>query len=109
MVYQDIKKKYKREVKANISEQKFHSGNNLLYGQTVQFRHIASGLFLTLETSKLSNKFGCFEIKLLPCNKYSRFKLMPSHSKTKTMSEPVEYEDNFIIENIDETTGYFLH
>ena len=81
----------------------------MLYGQTVQFRHIASGLFLTLETNKLSNEFGCFEIKLLPWNKFSRFKLMPSHNKTKTMSQPVEYEDNFIIENIDETTGYYLH
>lgn len=109
IIYQDILKKYKKELKSNSSEQKFHNGKNLLYGQVIQFRHIASGLFLTLENKKLSSEYGCFELKLSSSNEYSRFKLMPSIAKTKVLSESVEYEDNFIIQNVEESTGYYIH
>jgi hypothetical protein len=108
-IYQDIKRKYKKEIISNLNEQKFHSGNSLLYGQVVQFRHIASGLFLTIDTKKISKEYGCFEINLSPCSEYSRFRIIPAQAKSKMMDEPVEYEDNFLVQNLTESSGYYLH
>ena len=57
-IFQDVSKKFSKEVKGNINEMRYSSGKKLLYGQTIQFRHVASNLFLTLDMNKLSSEFG---------------------------------------------------
>ena len=108
-IYKEIKKRYLKEIKSNQSEQKYKTGSKVLYGQLVQFKHITSGLYLTLDTKKLSSQYGCFELLLSFCNESSRFQLLPSESKTKYLNEPITYNDNFIVQNTKDSSEYFLH
>jgi hypothetical protein len=72
-IYKDVKQKYLKEVEDNENEQRFHTGNKVLYGQTIQFRHLASGKFLTIDTRKLSLEFGSCELKLSNGNELCQF------------------------------------
>lgn len=108
-IYEEVRLKYQKELKANLSEQQLNSGNRLLYGQTVQFRQISSGLFLTLNTKRLSSEYGCFELSLSYCSEYCRFRLLPPEEKTKEFNQPIEYDDSFLVKSSVESAHYYLH
>ena len=76
--------------------------NKLLYGESIQFKHIASGLYLTLDTSK------SYELTLDQSSKYSVFKIWPVSGKSKQINEPITYEDTFNVKNVNGKDEYYL-
>lgn len=100
------------ELKNNEFELQMNIGNKITYGQRIQFKHVISELYLTLNTKKISHEHGCVQLSLTPPNENSWFVLTPSE-KIKTMGMAISYLDNFLIQNyiksLLEKPRFFVH
>jgi len=58
----DKRQKFKEEIEENEQENIKVKGQNVVYGQEIQFRHIYSNCLLRLNPQKLSSENGCIEV-----------------------------------------------
>jgi hypothetical protein len=50
------------EVKNNEYEFKINVGKKITYGQRIQFKHMFSEMYLTINTKKISHEHGCVSV-----------------------------------------------
>jgi hypothetical protein len=91
------------EIKNNEYEFKMNIGKKINYGQRIQFKHMFSGQYLTLNTRKISHEHGCVGVTLSAPNENSWFILLP-REKIKQPGQSVSYLDNFFIQNYVKST-----
>lgn len=56
--------KAKDEKEDNLNEYKKIEGQSIVYGQSIQLKHIYSGCYLTLKSEDLARQNGCVEVFL---------------------------------------------
>ena len=86
------------EIKNNEYEFKMNLGKKIIYGQRIQFKHMFSGSYLTLNMRKISHEHGCVGMTLSAPNENSWFILLPSE-RIKQPGQSVSYLDNFFMQN----------
>jgi hypothetical protein len=92
--------KYQEALKQNI-------GTPIYYGQTFFLRHIYSGDYITLNSTKLAKQVGSVRIGLAEASEYSSLKVVPS-SRIKKVGDSVNYSDAVVIASAKED-HYFVH
>ena len=100
------------EIKNNDYEFKMNIGKKIIYGQRIQFKHIFSGQYLTINNRKISHEHGCVGVTLSAPNENSWFVLLPSE-RIKQPGQSISYLDNFYIQNYVKSRldkpEFFLH
>jgi hypothetical protein len=102
------KKELDEERRNNDYEFEVNIGKKVTYGTPVMLRHYFSDEFLTLYPKKNARELGCVDLRLSTACERSWFKLMPSQS-IKMIGECISYKDTFYLQNVQESTEFFMH
>lgn len=62
--------KAKDEKEDNLNEYRKIEGQSIVYGQSIQLKHIYSGCYLTLKSEDLARQNGCVEVLLIILNMF---------------------------------------
>ncbi|CAD5113406.1 DgyrCDS2578 [Dimorphilus gyrociliatus] len=93
----------------NENEKKRQFGRKVLYGQTIQLRHLFTQKFIHSSTeTTATTKSGSMKVFLSEYNaKNAQFKIMPRY-KVKAEGDIVQVEDQIVFESV-KTPGQYLH
>ena len=94
----------------NENEFKMSIGNKVTYGQAIQFRHILSNKFLSLDPLALSSgEHGCQQIRLSHGTGHhnEQVHLLPPYS-SRSPGDAISYSDNFCIK-FWKKKGLYVH
>ncbi|OWF37431.1 Inositol 1,4,5-trisphosphate receptor type 3 [Mizuhopecten yessoensis] len=97
------------ETEDNAMEQRRQQGRKVLYGQIVQLRHVFSGKYIHVSTTKTSDtESSNMAVELIGVNaKHAQFRIMPRY-KVKAEGDTVQVEDQIMFESV-KSAGSFLH
>ena len=66
----------------------------MTYGQPIQFKHLFSGKYLTLNMKVMSQEFGCCQMYLSETTDFSWFHIEPTFA-TNQIGAVINYKDYF--------------
>ncbi|ESO83880.1 hypothetical protein LOTGIDRAFT_236387 [Lottia gigantea] len=97
------------ESEDNDSEQKRQLGRKVLYGQVIQLRHLFTGKYIHVSTTKTSiTESNNMAVELRSDNaKHCQFRIMPRY-KVKSEGDVVQVDDQIVLESF-KSAGQFLH
>ncbi|XP_067668084.1 inositol 1,4,5-trisphosphate-gated calcium channel ITPR2-like [Haliotis asinina] len=97
------------EEEDNALEQKRQLGKKVLYGQVIQLRHLFTGKYVHVSTTKTSQtESNNMAVDLLNGNaKHAQFRIMPRY-KVKAEGDVVQIDDQIVLDSI-KSSGQFLH
>ena len=100
------KQKAEEEREENDQDCKNSVGNPVIYGQTIQLRHIYSDTRLTLNNHKLSKQYGCVEFGLEEHgSEYTNFRFL-SNDNLRSKEDVVNYSDSLLINSTKDPSMY---
>ncbi|KAI0220817.1 Inositol 1,4,5-trisphosphate receptor type 3 [Lamellibrachia satsuma] len=93
----------------NISEQQRQLGKKVLYGQVIELRHVFSGLYVHVNTTRTSHtELSCMQVQLSrDPDKHAQFRILPRY-KVKSEGDLVHVKDQVILESV-KSPSQFLH
>ncbi|XP_070173454.1 inositol 1,4,5-trisphosphate-gated calcium channel ITPR3-like [Littorina saxatilis] len=93
----------------NDLEQKRNQGKKVLYGHTVQLRHLFTKKYVHVSTTKTSRTESNNMAVELQCEnaKHAQFRIMPRY-KVKAEGDVVQVDDQIVLESV-KSIGQFLH
>ncbi|KAK7486477.1 hypothetical protein BaRGS_00022278, partial [Batillaria attramentaria] len=97
------------EKEDNELEQKRNQGKKVLYGHTVQLRHLFTSKYIHVSTTKTSRtESNNMAVELQAENaKHAQFRIMPRY-KVKAEGDVVQVDDQIVLESA-KSPGQFLH
>ncbi|XP_076454279.1 inositol 1,4,5-trisphosphate-gated calcium channel ITPR3-like isoform X3 [Babylonia areolata] len=97
------------EQEDNDLEQKRNQGKKVLYGHTVQLRHLFTRRYIHVSTTKTSRtESNNMAVELQAGNaKHAQFRIMPRY-KVKAEGDVVQVDDQIVLESV-KSPGQFLH
>ena len=94
---EDLKKLAEEEKRRNKTEYNMNNGNEIIYGNLVQFRNIFTNEILSVVLDNISKEIGCFEVSLSKNGgENSVFKILPA-DKIRNEGNIISISDNVYI------------
>lgn len=96
-----------KEGERNEEDMKKSIGNSLLYGQTVQLQHVATGYFLAAKSSVAKHDKHCLALYLDDGSSACHFRISPRY-KVRTDGGQVLVKDEILLASLT-SPGFYVH
>jgi hypothetical protein len=98
----------KKDDEDNLYDQTLMLGQKVVYNQPLQFFHLFSKKYLTLNKAEMSQEYGCCALNLRDNTDDSVFTIEPTSSHIMP-GQVVNYNDYFYIRALNHNTPFYLH